>query len=275
MTTHDSDYRRREDRFTIAGQTAIVTGASQGIGRTIAEQFSNDGANVVLCSRDQANVDAVANAINSTAGGGEAVAVECDVRDRGSVEALVEATVDRFGALDTLINNAGASFVSPFEDLSENAWKTVVDVNLHGTYHCTQAAGEYMRQHEGGAVVNFASVAGERGSPLMTHYGAAKAGVINLTRSLAFEWSEYDIRINCISPGIVATPGVESQMNFTASSVDRDLVRRRVGLTEEVADLAQFLVSPAASYIVGENIFIRGVPQLEERHRVGEPYDWM
>jgi len=262
-------------RFDISGQTVIVTGASQGIGKVIAEQFADEGADVVVCSRELDNVGPVADGINDTDDGGRAAAVECDIRDRDAVEALVETTVDEFGGLDTLVNNAGASFVAPFEDISENGWKTIVDINLHGTYHCIQVAGEYMRDDEGGSVINFSSVAGERGSPLMTHYGAAKAGVVNLTRSLAYEWSKYDIRVNCISPGIVATPGVEDQMGLSADEIDRSEVRRRVGKSEEVADLTQFLASPASSYIIGENMFIQGVPQMEEDHEVDTPYRWM
>lgn len=262
------------ERFDISGQTSIITGASQGIGRVIAEQFASEGADVVVCSRDQERVDDVAEGINEDQGG-RAVAVECDIRDKDAVEALMETTVQEFGCLDTLINNAGASFVAPFEEISENGWETIVDINLHGTYNCTQVAGEYMREDGGGTVINFASVAGERGSPLMTPYGAAKAGVINLTRSLAFEWAAYDIRINCISPGIIATPGVESQMGMSAEDIDRSSVQRRIGKSREVADLTQFLASPASSYIVGETYSIQGVPQLEENHEIGDPYDWM
>lgn len=262
------------ERFDIDGQTSIITGASQGIGRVVAQQFASEGADVVVCSREQERVDSVAEAINEQQGG-KAIAVECDIRDRDAVEALVETTVEEFDGLDTLINNAGASFVAPFEEISENGWETIVDINLHGTYNCTQVAGEHMREDGGGTVINLASVAGERGSPLMTPYGAAKAGVINLTRSLAFEWAAYDIRINCISPGIIATPGVESQMGMAAEDIDRSSVQRRIGKSAEVADLAQFLASPASSYVVGETYSIQGVPQLEENHEIGKPYDWM
>nr|WP_255473594.1 SDR family NAD(P)-dependent oxidoreductase [Halogeometricum sp. CBA1124] len=162
------------DRFGVAGQTAIVTGASSGIGKTIAERFAAEGADVVVCSREQENVDPVAEEINE-GDGGRALAVECDVTDRDAVEALVEATVEEFGGLDCLVNNAGASFMASFDDISENGWETIVGINLTGTYHCTQVAGEYLKEG-GGTVINFASVAGTQGSPMMSHYGAAKAG---------------------------------------------------------------------------------------------------
>ncbi|MFC6725930.1 SDR family NAD(P)-dependent oxidoreductase [Halobium palmae] len=252
------------DQFSVAGQTVIVTGSSSGIGRAIAERFAADGANVVVCSREQDHVDPVAAGIQDRDGPGRALAVECDVRDRDAVDALVEATVDSFGGLDTLVNNAGASFMSPFEDISENGWETILDINLTGTYHCTQAAGAVMQGDGGGNVINLSSVAGQQGSPYMTHYGAAKAGVINLTTSLANEWAASGVRVNCIAPGFVATPGVESQMGVSADDVDRTEVDRRVGTSEEIADVAQFLASPASSYLVGETLTAQGVPQVME-----------
>ncbi|WP_101297300.1 SDR family NAD(P)-dependent oxidoreductase [Halegenticoccus soli] len=252
------------DQFSVAGQTAVVTGASSGIGRAIAERFAADGADVAICSREQENVDPVADGITDDGSGGRALAVECDVRDRDAVEALVEATVEEFGGVDALVNNAGASFMASFEDISPNGWETIVDSNLTGTYHCTQVAGERMRESGGGTVVNLASVAGQRGSPYMSHYGAAKAGIINLTTSLAYEWADSGVRVNCIAPGFVATPGVEQQMGVTADEVDRDEVKRRIGTSEEIADVAQFLASPASSYVVGETITAQGVPRAME-----------
>jgi NAD(P)-dependent dehydrogenase (short-subunit alcohol dehydrogenase family) len=252
------------DRFGVDGRTAIVTGASSGIGKAIAERFAADGTDVVVCSREQDNVDPVAEEIEDSDRDGRVLAVECDVTDRDAVEALVDATVEEFGGVDVLVNNAGASFMAPFEVISENGWETIVDINLHGTYHCTQVAGEQMREDGGGAVINLASVAGQKGSPHMSHYGAAKAGVINLTSTLAFEWAGDDVRVNCIAPGFVATPGVESQMGVSAEDIDRESVERRIGTAEEIADLAQFLASPAASYVVGETITAAGVPDILE-----------
>lgn len=251
------------DRFSVADKTAIVTGASSGIGQAIAEQFAADGANVVVCSREQENVDTVAEAINESAATGDALAVECDVTDREAVEALVEATVSEFGNLDVLVNNAGASFMANFEDISENGWQKILDINLGGTYHCTQAAGEYLKEN-GGSVVNVASVAGQQGAPYMSHYGAAKAAVVNLTRSLAYEWASDGVRVNCIAPGFVATPGLASQMGISADDVDREEVERRVGVSEEIADVARFLASPAASFVVGETVAAAGVPDVLE-----------
>lgn len=250
------------ERFSIEGKSAIVTGASQGIGREIAETFAASGADVVICSREQENVDPVAAGINESDRPGAALAIECDVTDREAVDALVEATVEEFGGLDILVNNAGASFMAGFDDISENGWKTIVDINLHGTYHCTQAASEHLE--DGGSIINFASVAGQRGAPYMSHYAAAKAAVINFTKTIAYEYAGRDIRANCIAPGFVATPGVESQMGVSAENIERDSVERRIGLSEEIADITQFLASDASSYIVGETITAAGVPDIME-----------
>lgn len=249
------------DQFSVEGKTVVITGSSQGIGKVTAERFAADGANVVVSSRSQEKIDDVVAGIEDAPG--EALAVECDVRERDAVEAMVEATVEEFGGLDVLVNNAGASFMANFEGISENGWKTIVDINLHGTYHCSQVAGEQMRE-QGGAIVNLASVAGTEGAPYMSHYAAAKAAVVNLTQTLAFEWASDDVRVNCIAPGFVATPGVESQMGVTADEIDRSTVDRRIGLSEEIADTIQFLSSSASSYINGETIVARGVPDIME-----------
>ncbi|ELY95369.1 SDR family NAD(P)-dependent oxidoreductase [Natrialba taiwanensis] len=254
-------------QFGVDGDVALVTGSSSGIGKAIAERFAADGVDVVLCSREQGNVDPVAAAITESEHPGEALAVECDVTDREAVEALVEATVDEFGELDVLVNNAGASFMADFDDVSPNGWKTIVDINLHGAYHCTHAAAEHLKDG-GGSVINLASVAGQRGSPLMSPYGAAKAAVVNLTTTLSYEWAHDDVRVNCIAPGFVATPGVESQMGVSAENIDREAVARRIGTVEEIADVAQFLASPASSYVVGETITVQGVPQISEDREV-------
>ncbi|AFO57252.1 MULTISPECIES: SDR family NAD(P)-dependent oxidoreductase [unclassified Natrinema] len=255
------------DQFSVDGDVALVTGSSSGIGKSIAERFAADGVDVVVCSREQDNVDPVAEAINEGDSPGEALAVECDVTDRDAVEALVEATVETFGGLDVLVNNAGASFMADFDDISPNGWKTIMDINVNGTYHCTHAAAEPLKDG-GGSVINLASVAGQRGSPLMSPYGAAKAAVINLTTTLSYEWADDDVRVNCIAPGFVATPGVESQMGVSADTIDREEVARRIGTVEEIADVTQFLASPASSYVVGETITVQGVPQIEDDHDV-------
>ncbi|MBX0321502.1 SDR family oxidoreductase [Halomicroarcula sp. F13] len=248
------------DRFSVDGP-AVVTGASRGIGRAVAATFAADGADVAICSRDEGEITGTAAAL-SDAHPGEVIGVECDVRDRDSVEALVEAAVAEFGGLGVLVNNAGASFVASFDDISPNGWQSVVDVNLTGTVNCAQAASDHIAG--GGSVVNVASVAGEDGAPYMSHYAASKAAIINLTRTLAYEWAGDDVRVNCVAPGYVATPGLESQMGISADAVDRDEVDRNVGVSEEIADVVRFLASDAASFVTGQTLTPRGVPPIEE-----------
>jgi len=249
-----------DERFRPSG-TAIVTGASSGIGRAIAETFARDGLDVAICSREAANVESVAEDTEEVPG--RLLALECDVRDRDSVADLVAKTIDAFGGVDVLVNNAGASFVATFEDISPNGWEAIVETNLTGTYNCTHAAAEPL-QDGGGSVVNITSVAGVMGSPYMSHYGAAKAAVENLTRSLAAEWATADVRVNAIAPGFVATPGLETQMGISAADIDRERVDREIGLSQEIADIARFLASDAASFVDGETIVAEGVPSVVE-----------
>jgi 3-oxoacyl-[acyl-carrier protein] reductase len=254
--------------FSVDGRTAVITGSSQGIGETTAKRFAAAGANVVVTSRSPERIEAVAEEINDSDRPGEAIAIECDVRDRAAIEALLEATAGEFGRIDSMINNAGASFTAAFDELSENGWKTIVDINLHGTFHCAQIAGRHMQQQEdGGTIVNVASIAGTMGSRSMSHYGAAKAAVINLTRSLSAAYADHGIRVNCVAPGLVGTPGVASQLGIDPADVDREDVDKAMGLPAEIADVIQFLASDAASYVVGETITAQGVPPLEDTQR--------
>ena len=250
--------------FDIPGSTAIVTGASSGIGKQIAEQFATAGVDTVICSREQDNVDPVAEEINGSDRPGRVLPIECDVRDRESVDAMVDRTVTEFSDLDILVNNAGAVFLCEFDELSENGWKTIIDINLHGVYNCTHAAKDALKDG-GGSVVNVSSVRSQEAAPDETHYGAAKAGVNNFTKSLAHEWADDGVRVNCVAPGFIATPGAVSASDTDSDAIDRTDVNRRIGKGEEIADVVEFLVSDAASFIDGETITVRGVPVHSEK----------
>lgn len=245
-------------RFDVSGQSVIVTAASRGIGQSIAEVLTANGANVTICSREQERIGPVATAIEESDRPGSAVACECDVRDRADVEALVDTAVNSFGGVDTLVNNVGGMFRSPFEDLDAKGWNTLVEINLGGVYYPTHAAAEELFDG-GGSVINISSIAGEQGAEYITPYGAGKAGVMNLTTSLATEWADKGVRVNCISPGFVDTPGIEEIVDVSAD-LDREDVNRRIGTPEEIADIVQFLSSPASSFINGETITAKGVP---------------
>jgi NAD(P)-dependent dehydrogenase (short-subunit alcohol dehydrogenase family) len=251
-------------QYHIAGDVAVVTGASQGIGEAIAKKIAADGVNVAICSRSRDRFQSVVDDIEQSDSEGEVYAAECDVTDRDRVFEFVDEVVDAFGPIDVLVNNAGGSFRAPFEELSANAWKTIIDINLHGAFHFTQAVGEVMRENDGGSIVNIISGAGlEGGSPKMSQYGAAKAGLKNLTESLAEEWNEHDIRTNCVAPGLIGTPGVVDSMGIEVEDFPpRTQVDRFIGAPEETADIVQFLCSPAASYLNGATIQA-GLPSSE------------
>ena len=251
-----------EPDYGVAGDTAIVTGASQGIGKAIAETLAASGANVAICSRSIDRVGPVADAITDADVDGDALAVECNVRERDQVQAFVDRTVEEFGGVDVLVNNAGGEFVAPFEDISENGWKTIIDLNLNSTVHCAQLAGEVMREGDGGSIINLSSVNGQHAAPGESHYSAAKAAIIRLTETLATEWAGDGIRVNCVAPGLIQTPGVAETLGIQSDDMPpREKADRRIGHTEEIADVVQFLASPAASFMNGETVTVKGVPR--------------
>ncbi len=252
-----------DSKFQVDGSSAIVTGASSGIGRRIAENFAAQGVDTTICSREQDNVDPVAEEINESDAPGRVLPVECDVRDRSAVDEMVARTVEEFDGVDVLVNNAGAVFKCEFDELSENGWKTIIDINLHGVYNCTHAAKEPLKDG-GGYVINISSVRSQEAAPNETHYGAAKAGVNNFTKTLASEWAEDGVRVNCVAPGFIATPGAVSAGDVKPEDIDRSDVDRIIGTTTEIADVVEFLASPAASFVVGEILTVRGVPPHSE-----------
>jgi len=250
------------DRFRVDGDVALVTGASRGIGRVTAFELAAVGADVAVASRSMDDLEAVATELESTFDA-RVVPIETDVADPDAVEEMIETTVTELGDLDVLVNNAGASFVSDTEDMSANGWDTVADINLKGTHLCSKAALPHLEG--GGRIVNFSSVAGQYGSNTMSHYGAAKAGVENLTRSLANEWADRNVRVNCIAPGLVLTPGSAGVMGVGSDTAhDRSTVDRPVGGADEIADAVVFLATPASSYLTGETLVIEGPPAVSE-----------
>ncbi|MFC7165590.1 SDR family NAD(P)-dependent oxidoreductase [Halospeciosus flavus] len=262
----EDDIRTTEsvcERSSVAGKTAVVTGASSGIGRAVTETFVADGADVVICSRTQADVDAVAEELNGADVPGEVLPVECDVTDRDDVEALAAATVEEFGEVDVLVNNAGgAAGAGSLDEVDAETWDGVIEVNLTGTYNVTTAFADALRE-DGGAVVNTASQAGRYGVAGMGPYSAAKAGVIALTRTLASEWADEDVRVNAVNPGFIATPPVKEMLGLDETP-SREEVAREIGTPHEVADTIRFLASDAASFVTGQTIAPTGLPHTFE-----------
>ncbi len=239
-----------------AGQVAVVTGGGTGIGLAVAEELLALGAKVAIASRDPAHYQAALERLEKI---GETWAGRCDIREPDEVAKLVDGVLERFGRIDVLVNNAGGQFLAPAVAISPRGFEAVVRNNLLGTFNVTrEVATRAMIPHKRGAIVNV-TVNASRGFPAMSHTGAARAGVENLTMSLAVEWAEHDVRVNCVAPG----------NNIRSSAVDRygeaafEMARRatpqkRLGSVEEVAHAVVFLAAPAASFITGAILRVDG-----------------
>jgi 3-oxoacyl-[acyl-carrier protein] reductase len=244
-------------------KVAIVTGGGTGIGRVIAREMANVGAHIVVASRNPDHINPAAEEIQQL--GRQALAITVDVRVPEQVETMVSATMEKFGRIDILVNNHGALFQCAVEDLSPGGWNAIIGINLTGVFLCSRAVGRVMIQQRRGKIVNIVSIAGLHGSPMTAPYGAAKAGVINFTKSLAMEWSKHNIYVNAVAPGPILT---ESGRDLLWSSPElQEKVRQHVplgryGEPEEVANAVIFLASEASSYITGETLYVDGGPPL-------------
>jgi 3-oxoacyl-[acyl-carrier protein] reductase len=255
--------------FSLEGKTAIVTGGGTGIGKSIAIEFARAGADVALCSRKIEHLEPVAKAVHDL--GRRSFAMVVDVRVEDQVKALVERAVSEFGRLDIMVNNAGASFRAKPEDISANGWNTVVGINLTGVFLGCKWAGRQMMQQGGGVIINISSIAGVYGSTMMPHYGAAKSGVIMLTRELGTAWGRKGVRVNCIAPGPVETEGYLDVLHKTDPDAEKTYanIAARVGMgrwgkVEEIAYPCIFLASDASSWITGTTIVVDGGPSPHE-----------
>jgi 3-oxoacyl-[acyl-carrier protein] reductase len=247
---------------TLQDKVAIVTGGAGGIGSRIARAFANAGAHVVIAARTQEKIDKVAAEIRSL--GRESLAVATDVTDPEQVDNMVAKTVAQFGRIDIMVNNAGgAMFIKPPEELLPAEWSAAIALNLTSVFLCSAAAGKVMMEQDGGKIINVSSVAGMRLSPAFVHYGAAKAGVINLTKSLAVCWGPKNINVNCIAPGLTATEGVADWLPPKTDKEGKPVPPLQYPPDpEHVADLAIFLASEASARISGELFPIRALTEL-------------
>ncbi|BDG58979.1 2,4-dienoyl-CoA reductase [Caldinitratiruptor microaerophilus] len=245
---------------TLADRVAIITGGGTGLGKAMALEFARLGARVVLASRKQENLEKAAAEIAGR--GGEALVVPTDVRDPGQVDNLVNRTLERFGKIDILVNNAAGNFVCPAEELSVNGWNAVVNIVLNGTFYCTRAvARHWIGQGRGGNILNIIATYAWTGGPGTVHSAAAKAGVLAMTRTLAVEWAPRGIRVNCIAPGPVDGTGAAPQLWPTEEArqaVIQAVPLGRMGTPEEIAHAAAYLVSDYAGFITGEVLTIDG-----------------
>jgi len=244
--------------FSLDGQVALVTGASQGIGHDLALALAHAGARVAVAARQVGLLERLCAEI--AAAGGEAAAVEMDLRDRGSIEAAVAATVERFGRLDVLVNNAGLGTNHDALDATEAEWDDLFAVNVRGLFFACQSAGRRMVGQRYGRIVNMSSQAGLVGIRRHAAYTSSKAAVIGLTKVLALEWGPYGVTVNCVAPTFIRTPGTAERLDqpeFLADVLQRIPVGR-VGSTTDVAGAVLYLASPSAGLVTGSVLTVDG-----------------
>jgi len=243
------------------GKTVIITGGGSGIGKAMAMKFASEGANVVITGRNPERLKQAKAEMQSL--NGQVLDFQMDVRDPEHVQAMILATKNQFGKIDALVNNAAGNFVCPAEELSINGWKSVIDIVLNGTWYCSQAVGkEWIATNQTGSILNIVATYAWGAGPGTIHSASAKAGVLSMTRTLAVEWgSKYGIRVNCIAPGpIENTEGVARLIetrNVYQEAIN-SVPLKRFGKAEEIANLANFLLSPEAEYMNGECITMDG-----------------
>ena len=248
-------------------KVTIITGSTRGIGEECARLFYREGAKVVVTGRDEPKGLSLVEELRSATEpkelvqtGNRCIFVKADVSLRGDVVRLRDKTLETFGRIDVLVNNAGINVPSLLEDLTEEAWNRVMDVNMKGVFFCSLIIGRLMIEQKSGAIVNIASMAGHYAFPYGAAYGPAKSAVIMLTKQCAMEWAKYNIRANSISPGLIRTPMTENI--YQDEGVTRDRIELiplgRIGTPEDVARAALFLCSDESSFITGQDILVDG-----------------
>ena len=240
-------------------KTAIVTGATKGIGRGIADALAGEGANIVVVSRTSEDCQRVAKEI-ADVHGVRALACKTDVTDLSALEYLMEETTGAFGRIDILINNAGTAITKKAEDITEEDWDRVMNVDLKAVFFCAQAAGKRMIKQNSGKIVNIASMFGLVGDKQILPYCVAKGGVLQTTRALALEWARHNIQVNALCPGYVITKMNETELTDErfSSVILKRIAMRRYACVDEIADACIFLASDGSNYMTGQSIVIDG-----------------
>lgn len=248
------------EQFSLNDRVGIVTGGGQGLGKVFCQAYADVGATVVLAELNAETGKQAEEELR--AAGRQALFVQTDVTKRDSVHALVERVLEEFGQIDFLMNNAGIVKWCPAEEVAEDEWRAVIDVNLTGLFFCCQEVGRSMIQRKQGAIVNIASMSAfiVNRPQAQTSYNASKAGVVHLTRSLAAEWAPYNIRVNAIAPGYMGTDMARpffDDPQYGGVWIP-NIPMRRPGRPEELGPLAVFLVADASSYMTGTTVLIDG-----------------
>lgn len=247
--------------FDLKGQVAVVTGASTGLGLQMAKAFASQGANLVLLARRMNLLEENAKAITEEYGV-EVLPFACDITDTEKVKAAVAATMERFGRVNILVNNAGTGAVGPAEEITDEQFKHEMNIDLFGTFICAREFGKEMIKAQYGRIINIASMYGLVGNLIIgsAPYHAAKGGVVNFTRALAAEWGKYGITVNSICPGYFYTDLTTETLDsdFFQDIAKRSIPMARYGRSGELDSCALFLASPVSTYVTGQNIAVDG-----------------
>ncbi|MCD6506382.1 SDR family oxidoreductase [Candidatus Poribacteria bacterium] len=246
-----------KDLFSIEGQIAFVTGGGRGIGKVFCKTLAEAGADVIVVDIDPDTASQTAGEIEEM--GRTALAIKADVTKSDEVDRVVQVSLDRFGRIDILVNNAGICIHENAEDMTDEQWDAVMDVNLKGVFYCCRAVGKVMIKQGGGKIVNVASMSASivNRPQNQVSYNASKAGVVMLTKSLAVEWAQYGIRVNAISPGYMLTE-MTKKVSHMFPLWEPMVPMRRLGEPEELRGALLFLVSDASSYVTGHNLIVDG-----------------
>jgi len=243
----------------LEGDVAIVTGASRGIGKSIAIELASAGARVACCATRKANADGVVETI--VAAGGQAMSIGCQVQRGDEVAAAFAEVRETLGPVDLLINNAGVSNPMATLDMTEENWDEHMDVNCKAIFLCSQAAARQMKDHGGGSIVNIGSILGRNAFPATLGYCSSKAAVDHMTRVMAIEWARYGIRVNCVVPGYVRTDLIEQlerDGKLAITDLERRTPQRRLGSGVDIAKAVRFVASQDAGFMTGEALVIDG-----------------
>jgi NAD(P)-dependent dehydrogenase (short-subunit alcohol dehydrogenase family) len=241
----------------LTGEVALVTGGGTGIGEQMALAFAAHGADVAVASRDIDHLQPVAEAIDAT--GRNACATTVDVREKDAVDEMRDTVLDELGDITILVNNAGANFLTPLEELSVNGWRAVVGTILDGTAYCTMSVGEHMIEQGGGSIIAMGATNSVHGAPFHAHSGAGKAGIHNLMQTVASEWAKYGVRANTIAPGVIETEGVtEAAGGALPEHILEQVPADRFGSPGDCVPLALFLASDASAYVTGSYYAVDG-----------------
>lgn len=249
-----------KELFDLTGKVAIVTGGGRGLGRQIAEGFAEAGANVVVCSRRVDACEEVSEHLKSL--GVDSFALKCDITNPEDVQNVVDKTKERFGRIDILVNNSGASWGAPVEDMPLEAWHKVINTNVTGTFLMSQAAGRVMLEQKSGKIINIASVAGLKGSnPKYMNaigYNASKGAVITFTKDLAAKWGPSGIYVNAIAPGFFPTKMSKGLLDAGGEGILEGTPLRKFGSDSDLKGVALFLAAPASDFVSGDILIVDG-----------------